>query len=90
MANGYLKTLRENWFLIIALVSLVGGWFTFDARLGALEYSYAQHCQHQEKLEDQLQKWKSVTDKMGQDVLHMGTDIQDIKQTNREILRRLP
>jgi hypothetical protein len=89
MPTNGLKLLKENWFLILAIVSIVISYTSLGVRLGDCEQDYVSHFAESSKYEDALHECQAEIREIKVDLKYLKESAVRNETLSREILKEL-
>ena len=87
--NDYLAMLKSNWFLIVAVVSIVASWVTMNNRQNNLQDNFITHCAAGEINNNELKLVQLEVRELKSDTKYLKESMDRNENLLREILGKV-
>jgi len=92
MANGdsyLLKMLKDNWFIIVACVSMIASWVTLNGKVTMTETNFLNHCIATVKYENAMQATQLEVVAIKRDLVYLKERAVVAEELSHAILKEI-
>lgn len=87
--NGTLGTLKENWFVIVTIASLIASWTTLDNKMSNQETVINKHLAAGIKQQEAYHATKEEISAIKRDLVYLKEGVDKNENLSHEILKEL-